>query len=433
MLVLTGVAVSLFCSISYVNLRGHWTPGQARGYIPVALVSAWLFTYVWASWAGIVAIIGALERREKAIILSRVLVSYAGFILMFTGLYYSMAFTGDLSDAISKYNHYRHEGQLVRAGLRSRVRLLLEDRRAFRGMRERMWSGVDWPTGEIQVQEGYPPEEFEVSLDDSLALSRRDIRDVIRFIPEARAGIFADCLHFSIVTMATLGYGDIVPRSRGAKLASDLQVISGVVLLVVALGMALGDWWRSQNPVDAALVKEKSITVRVGLLIVLSVSALVFGWQKFYGEDEGKYLSWLTATHVVYQEARQGLDRKAREHAEVALLVAPQYRSNWNYGNAIHEANTALGIIALRDGNLMEAKRRLLEAGSTPGSPQLNSAGPRMFLARELLLRGETDAVLRYLELCQLFWKRDRGLLSEWTAQLRKGRSPDLNLRREDR
>jgi ion channel len=435
LLVITGVTASLVCSISYVNLGGNWTPDKARSYFPIALlVGAWLFTYVWASWASIVAIIGAFGRREKSTILSRILISYASLILMFTGLYYSMAFRGDLSDAISKYTHYRHEGQLVRAGLRSRVRLLLEDRRAFRGIRERMWSGVDWPKGKTQVQEGYPPEEFEVSLNDSLALSRRGIKDVVRFIPEARADVFADCLHFSIVTMATLGYGDIVPHSRSVKLTSDFQVISGLVLLVVALGMTLGDWWKAQKPSDAAVPQKKSITVWVILLIFLSASALAFGWQKFYGENNERYLSWFNATSVVYQEARQGLSRKAREHAEIALLVAPQYRSNWNYGNAIHDANTALGIIALRDGNLREAKRRLLEAGSTPGSPQLNSAGPRMFLARELLLRGETDAVLRYLELCRLFWKMDRGLLSEWTAQLRKGRLPDLvNLRKDER
>ena len=40
-----------------------------------------------------------------------------------------------------------------------------------------------------------------------------------------------------------------------------------------------------------------------------------------------------------------------------------------------------------------------------PGSPQLNSFGPIMSLAEELLEQGEPDTVLEFFAECRKFWK----------------------------
>ena len=50
------------------------------------------------------------------------------------------------------------------------------------------------------------------------------------------------------MTITTVGYGDITPRQRIAKLASDAEVITGIVLFVVALGMVYGNWYEAENP-----------------------------------------------------------------------------------------------------------------------------------------------------------------------------------------
>jgi hypothetical protein len=70
----------------------------------------------------------------------------------------------------------------------------------------------------------------------------------MQFQPENRLDVFLDCLHFSIMTITTVGYGDITPRQRIAKLASDAEVITGIVLFVVALGMVYGNWYEAENP-----------------------------------------------------------------------------------------------------------------------------------------------------------------------------------------
>ena len=114
---------------------------------------------------------------------------------------------------------------------------------------------------------------------------------------------------------------------------------------------------------------------------------------------------------------------KATAYAEKML---EENVEDWNYGNRSHYGNLTLGRIALLEGNIEEAKSRLIAAGETPGSPQLDSFGPDMTLARELLERGETDAVLEYLSLCSKFWDLGRGDLEGWMAQIKDRKTPDF-------
>ncbi len=93
----------------------------------------------------------------------------------------------------------------------------------------------------------------------------------------------------------------------------------------------------------------------------------------------------------------------AKQYAEQWLQGNTDTKS-WDYGNVVHDANQILGRVALREGDVAEAGHFLIAAGKTPGSPQLNSFGPRMTLARELLEKGEKAAVLEYLDLVAEFW-----------------------------
>lgn len=107
---------------------------------------------------------------------------------------------------------------------------------------------------------------------------------------------------------------------------------------------------------------------------------------------------------------------------------------NWNYGNIIHNANQILGRGALREGKLADAKTYLLKAGATPGSPQLNSFGPQMQLARELLEKGEKETVLQYLDLVSKFWASDKdqselskehaAVIAGWKLEIAEGKIP---------
>ncbi|HEV2707386.1 MAG TPA: hypothetical protein VGV59_15830 [Pyrinomonadaceae bacterium] len=117
---------------------------------------------------------------------------------------------------------------------------------------------------------------------------------------------------------------------------------------------------------------------------------------------------------------------KAKTYALSLLEQAASMRNNWNYGNAVHIGNIVLGQLALDAGDVAEARRLLLEAGKTPGSPQLNSFGPNMMLAKELLSKGEKETVIEYLNLCAKFWLMHNGKLDIWKAAAAKGETPDF-------
>ena len=110
-------------------------------------------------------------------------------------------------------------------------------------------------------------------------------------------------------------------------------------------------------------------------------------------------------------------DAYAREFA----ALAPEFEGDWNDGNAVHDSKMVLGRIA---GRADEARRLLFAAGATPGSPQLNSFGPDMSLANDLLDRVEDDAVPAYFSRYRRFWEHGRDDLDRWSADVRAGRSP---------
>jgi tetratricopeptide (TPR) repeat protein/peroxiredoxin len=131
-------------------------------------------------------------------------------------------------------------------------------------------------------------------------------------------------------------------------------------------------------------------------------------------------------TQLAPQYLMAGDTAKASD-AATELLKGADDKSDWNYGNAISIGNLVLGRIALKQGNVEEAKTRLLAAGKTPGSPQLNSFGPDWNLPAELLAKGESDTVVQYLKLCGAFWKLDRGRLNAWIAEIHKGGTPKFD------
>ena len=132
--------------------------------------------------------------------------------------------------------------------------------------------------------------------------------------------------------------------------------------------------------------------------------------------------------------------RTKEAHAIAEAMLASNTATNWNYGNLIYSMHSLLGRIALREGDVAAAKRHLAESGKTPGSPQLNSFGPDLVLAGELLQKGERDAVLDHLDKIAVFWanpaespsssSRNSALehqkkLETWKQTIRAGQIPD--------
>jgi hypothetical protein len=143
--------------------------------------------------------------------------------------------------------------------------------------------------------------------------------------------------------------------------------------------------------------------------------------------------------HLAQVSLETGLDLAEVKSDAEAALAANTNTQSWNYGNKIFKQHTKLGRVALRKGDIDEAKKQLLASGRTPGSPQLNSYGPDFTLARELAEKGEFDTVIQFLDLVACFWanpditkpKYKRlaydhlELLESWKKELRAGKIPD--------
>jgi len=92
----------------------------------------------------------------------------------------------------------------------------------------------------------------------------------------------------------------------------------------------------------------------------------------------------------------------------------------------VHECNLILGRVALRQGDTASAVRYLYAAANVSGGGSLSSFGPNMMLAKELLEKGQRQAVLEYLRLRAKFWSYDRGQIARWTAEINAGKIPEF-------
>jgi hypothetical protein len=135
--------------------------------------------------------------------------------------------------------------------------------------------------------------------------------------------------------------------------------------------------------------------------------------EAFYEVPKAICAAYLGADHV-----------RASRLAARALELATSRTDSWNYSNAVHTAYTAKGLEALAAGDIAQAEHHLLNSARHSGSPQLNTFGPSMRLARELLRHGSTEAVLHYLDLCKRFWSSGAAWLAIWETKVRKGEVP---------
>lgn len=165
------------------------------------------------------------------------------------------------------------------------------------------------------------------------------------------------------------------------------------------------------------------------LISIVAIVTVAVG-QKAGIEDPEREFYRLTKAPAAAFNAGEYADAKT---LSLRLLnEAEPWKTNWNYGNAIHVANVVLGRVALVQDDVDEARAFLIAAGKTPGSPQLNSFGPDMLLAREMLKLGENEAVLQYFDLCAKFWdKKHSTRLDDWRTAVSRNETPDFgaNLR----
>jgi len=157
------------------------------------------------------------------------------------------------------------------------------------------------------------------------------------------------------------------------------------------------DWKREYEGARAGLARSNSDSERLGFLAMAAEA----------GAEIGEF---------------ETAEKSARE----ALELLPKVPRDWNYGNVVHDVHTALGRVALKRGQIETAEAELLAAGRTPGSPQLNTFGPNMTLASELIRAGKRETVIAYFRECRAFWELGDAKLRRWEWMTRWHIPPDF-------
>lgn len=185
--------------------------------------------------------------------------------------------------------------------------------------------------------------------------------------------------------------------------------------------------------------------------LLLAILAVVLGKTSIAAPATGlsaEDTAWLRrykaqeALEAKAEKALKAGDTRAATRYATELLRINTDTKSWHYGNIVYTANQILGLAALQEGNIAAAKDFLLKAGKTPGSPQLDSFGPKMPLAQGLFERGESDIVLEFLDLIAVFWataepqesplhhkvaQRNAEKIARWKADIRGGNVPTLD------
>ena len=225
-------------------------------------------------------------------------------------------------------------------------------------------------------------------------------------------------------------------RSRKVVFCSRAAIFRSREAVFGSRKMAGGSPQATLN--NTANEHKRTNMIRILILLALLVSPIIAHSQPMASKDtydkamaelksaKDGYSRWCALNHAAKESLNQGRDADAKSFADELERLAPKYKKDWNYGNAVQDFNIVLGRLALKSGDVDAAKKRLLAAGHSTGSPQMDTFGPNMTLANDLLAKGEKTVVVEYFKLCKKFWEMHNGKLDTWTKDVEQGRVPDF-------
>ncbi|SRR6266571_6716773 len=269
------------------------------------------------------------------------------------------------------------------------------------------------PDGKVTAQLGQRDRKILQRLQGERLPSDSELENVVSRAMESAWGKFrTGDLAAAERAIGQLSEADVFIKPRARTVSTRVQrgIMIGSLLFVLVLFVLLKHYTGSFPSLSLPGISRQNYQRAMNDLKTAKTEA-----KRFYALDRAAKESFVA-----------GNIEAARNYAQELMTLLPKYKGDWNYGNAIHDANLVLGRIAIREGNTEAAKKYLIAAGKSPGSPQMDSFGPNMTLAKDLLEKGERDAVLEYFMRCRKFWKMDFGKLDQWLHQVMDGKTPDF-------
>lgn len=237
------------CTFELILRNTHLIRGSSSILISLAVAFA---TVSMPFGIALYAARAAFRRRAAMEGLLVIFTGYMAVLISFAGVYYSFNVISDYHEAQDSADFYIHAATLLDDGRLKQKPERVAERRAFHGMRYVLWSGLAEET-----RPDFLHPDAKISDEALLAAARRygpwpsgnrQAKFIPKFQDKERLPALLQCLHFSVVTMATVGYGDVHPNQWYSRLAVDIQILIGQILVVFALGCVLGKWWEQPSP-----------------------------------------------------------------------------------------------------------------------------------------------------------------------------------------
>jgi tetratricopeptide (TPR) repeat protein len=147
--------------------------------------------------------------------------------------------------------------------------------------------------------------------------------------------------------------------------------------------------------------------------------------KRIEGERDPELQAYMKMTRQLFESLRSGDFATAETIAPEILSMVETYRAaSGMYGDNLFNAYDALGRAAFQKGDFESAQQYLLKAADTPGSPNLDSFGPSLWLAKALLDQGYREAVIAFLRSSKTFWKNPA--IDQWIVNIQAGGHPSF-------
>ncbi|MFZ1633842.1 MAG: potassium channel family protein [Chitinophagales bacterium] len=212
--------------------------------------------------------------QSKTKLLSNIIHSYLGTVFIFSAIYYQCCVYGDFTDSINKRESYFTQISLKKYNAKDFSFMRVADQRAFNGIKARMWSGFDYPSFELLLgspdTQGIMPQNpdswlnftnnnfEELSIDqierivknnqiDRFLSNNYSFSKITQYQRQNMAEVYSNCLYFSVICIATVGFGDISPSLWYSKIFVAFEVLIGVSIFIFAIGMLFSNWTIKQE------------------------------------------------------------------------------------------------------------------------------------------------------------------------------------------
>lgn len=167
------------------------------------------------------------QQNVKNRVLGDLAATYLSTIIVFSAGYYLISSLADYRHYMNEYHHYQNLPEQYKDIAYP------NDTRGFNGTKHSMFESIDGLVEDVAVSYGKPV---------SPALKWQAVQTTEnvffpRYLTQKRRLYFLECFYFSVVTVTTLGYGDITPNFWFVKLAASIQSLLGVAIVAIGFGL----------------------------------------------------------------------------------------------------------------------------------------------------------------------------------------------------